>query len=316
MTERALVHVSGALPTQGEWQTLAAMAKALVSTGFLPQEIKTAEQAVAIILKGRELNVPPMYALSNIVVIKGKPTCNAELMLALVYRDHGDNAIKVEESTAQRCSITYKRRDWPDRKTYSFTIEDATRAGLVGGMTWKAYPQAMLRARCISATCRMTFPDSIAGMYTPEELGALVQVTDEGRVEIESLPADANTNGHAHAPPALQMPVSHPTQSAPAQEPAVMTGEDIPADQAEEVAQLFDQPMVTMSLGSDSTVTEPVSKLWPKVLQMRDQLVAYGFTCDLPRQDQEDAFLVVWLNEKQALVDQKRRAQQAARPGR
>jgi hypothetical protein len=36
----------------------------------------------------------------------------------------------------------------------------------------------MLRARCISAVARMAFPDSIGGMYTPEELGA--EVDEDG----------------------------------------------------------------------------------------------------------------------------------------
>jgi hypothetical protein len=198
VSEQSMAVRSGltTLPTPADWTTMVAMAKALVQTGFLPQEIKTAEQAVAIILKARELNIPPMYGLSNIAVIKGKPTCNAELMLALVYRDHGDDAIRIEESTPQRCTISYKRRDWPSRQTYSYTIEDAQRAKLTAGATWQSYPQAMLRARCVSAVARMSFPDTIAGMYTPEELGASVRVTDEGRVEVEALPEPQTTNGH------------------------------------------------------------------------------------------------------------------------
>ncbi len=48
-------------------------AKALVSTGFLPQAIKTPEQAIAIILTGRELGIGTMAALNTINVIQGKP---------------------------------------------------------------------------------------------------------------------------------------------------------------------------------------------------------------------------------------------------
>lgn len=167
------------IPSPAEWKNIFEMASALVPTGFLPDSIKTPAQAAAVMLKGRELGIPPMYALSNIVVIKGKPTCGAELMLALIYRDHGDTAIQFPESTNQKCTIAYRRRGWDKPLTYSFTIQDAQAAGLASGPTWKNYPAAMLRARCISAVARMAFADSIGGMYGYEELGAPVTVVDD-----------------------------------------------------------------------------------------------------------------------------------------
>lgn len=156
-----------------QWAVLRQQAEILVKTGFLPAEIKTAEQAIAVALKGRELGVPTMYALSNIHVIKGKPTCSAELMLALVKRDHGRDAMHVTETDADHCTVTY--RDGSHRGSYTYTRADAKTAGLVGD-NWTRHPAAMLRARCISAVARMAFPDSIGGMYTPDELGAVVDV--------------------------------------------------------------------------------------------------------------------------------------------
>lgn len=161
------------------WNMAKDQAAMLVKTGFLPESIKTPEQAVAIMMKGRELGIPAMYALSNIVIIKGKPTCNSELMLALIYRDHGDGALRIARSTNEVCAVAYRRSRWPSEQTYEFTVQDAQRAGLMGSDTWKKYTAAMLRARCISAVARMAFPDSIAGMYTPEELGATVDMNDD-----------------------------------------------------------------------------------------------------------------------------------------
>lgn len=182
---------------QGEWAIMREQAKVLVTTGFLPTSIKTPEQAVAIMLKGRELGIPPMYALSNIAVIQGKPTANAELMLALIYRDHGDNAIWFEHTDAEYCTIEYRRKNWPDSQAYTFRLQDAKTAGLTGNQTWQKYPQAMLRARCISAVARMAFADTIGGLYTPEELGARVRVADDGEIvvieasEVEQAPPAA-----------------------------------------------------------------------------------------------------------------------------
>jgi len=176
------------LPDAGTWKTMLDMADALVKSGMLPSSIKTPQAAVAIMQKGVELRIDPMYALSNIVVIQGKPTANSELMLALIYRDHGDNAIIFTHSDSTQCEISYKRRSWPKHQTHSFTMTDAKQASLLGNQTWQKYPAAMLRARCISAVARMAFPDSIGGLYSPDELGADVDVVDGDVVVVEQRP--------------------------------------------------------------------------------------------------------------------------------
>lgn len=177
-----------ALPDPGTWGVLREMAQVAIESRLLPEAVRTEQAAIFIALKARELNIPTTYGWSNIAVIKGKPVCGAELMLALVYRDHGDDALAFEESTDQRCVISYKRRTWTTRRTYSFTIDQAKAAGLTAGDNYRKYPAAMLRARCISAVCRMFAPDSIAGLYTPEEMGAAVTVTDEGEVVMAAEP--------------------------------------------------------------------------------------------------------------------------------
>lgn len=187
------------MPSTSEWSLMREMAKSLLPTGFLPNTIKTPEQAVAIMLKGRELNVPPMYALSNIVVVQGKPSCSAELMLALVQREHGLDAMWVEESTNDRCTVSY--RAGKGTKSYTFTIKDAEQAGLFKNAVWKSYPAAMLRARCISAVARMAFPGAIGGMYTPGELGDDVTVNHEGEVvSLDTGEIQAHTPQRAQEP--------------------------------------------------------------------------------------------------------------------
>lgn len=184
--------------TADDWALMLDQAKTLVATKFLPSAIDTPEKAVAIMLKGRELGIPAMYALSKIAIIGGKPVTEAELMLALIYRDHGDGAVQFTESTNERCTVQYKRRSWSAYRTHSFDIDDAKRAGLLSKDTWQKYPDAMLRARCVSAMARMGFPDSIGGMYTPEEMGADVEVNEHGEFELTGSPsAPTHINGHA-----------------------------------------------------------------------------------------------------------------------
>jgi hypothetical protein len=172
------------LPTTDTLKSMFDMSDALYKSGLLPNHIKSPQAAFAVIQKGLELGIPPMYSMSNIIVIQGKPTANAELMLALIYRDHGDNAIQFSESSSTKCTVLYRRKAWASPLSHSFTIEEAKTAGLLSNQTWQKYPKAMLRARCISAVARLAFPDSIGGMYTPEELGAQVSVSDDDEVLI------------------------------------------------------------------------------------------------------------------------------------
>lgn len=182
MTDKTLaVRTDNAL-TNLTVRDMITLGQSLVGTGFLPNTIKTPEQAMAIMLKGQELRVPPMYSLSNIVIVNGKPSCSAELMLALIQRDYGQRAIRVKESTDDHCTVEYRQEGWDDIQAYTFTIQQAEQAGLFKNAVWKSYPAAMLRARCISAVARMAFPGSIGGMYVPGELGEAVTVNADGEV--------------------------------------------------------------------------------------------------------------------------------------
>jgi hypothetical protein len=209
MASNALTTIEhGTLPTARDWETMLSMSEVLVKSGMLPAHIKSAAAAVAIIQKGRELGIQPMYALSNIVNIQGKPTANAELMLALIYRDHGDNAITFTHSDNMACQIAYARRGWKQAQSYAFTIEDAKQAGLMSNQTWQKYPAAMLRARCISAVARMAFPDSIGGMYLSEEMGA--EVDEDGAPIFAHV--EPRTIGPASTP--IEQPRSAPLSAA------------------------------------------------------------------------------------------------------
>jgi hypothetical protein len=184
----ALAERHALLPSATTLETMMQMAETLVASGMLPSAIKTPAAALAVMQKGSELGIPPMYALSNISVINGRPVTGAELMLALIYRDHGDHAIVFEETGAEGCTVLYKRRSWSEARRFTWGIEDARRAGLLNKEgTWRQYAPAMYRHRCISAVARMAFPDTIGGLYTHEELGAEVTVNEEGEV----VPVDA-----------------------------------------------------------------------------------------------------------------------------
>lgn len=222
------------LPSKGWLEDARAQAKVLVESHLLPGHIKTPEQAIAIMMRGRELRVPPWQALTNIYSVNGKPTCSSELMLALIYRDHGDTAMVFTEESPTCATMEYRRRGWTKAKTYSFTIEDAKRAELLGKGTWKAYPAAMLRARCISAVARMAFPDSIGGMYTPEELDGPVDVDESfgaPMIDVETTPIHKRVNTVVSPP---EEPESSENVEEPAADDEPIEGEFVEAEETPE----------------------------------------------------------------------------------
>ena len=141
----------------------------LVKSGFLPTAVNTAEKALAIILTGNELGIPPMQALRQIHVIQGKPTMSVELMLGFAYSRIPGFICEVLESNNTHCVVKMSRPNHTPY-THTFTMEDARNLGLTGKDNWKKQPAVMLRWRCISAALKVVAPDEISGLYTPEEL--------------------------------------------------------------------------------------------------------------------------------------------------
>jgi len=154
------------------WGVMYAQAKTLVNSGFLPKSVNTPEKAIAIMMTGEELGIPKMLALRSIHIINGTPMLSADLMAGLVQREidrHGDGELRVMPPTADECTVHYRRWGRTQALSYTYTMKDAQRAGLHLRDSWKAHPAAMLKARAVSAVCRMEFPDIISGLYAPEE---------------------------------------------------------------------------------------------------------------------------------------------------
>jgi hypothetical protein len=168
-------------PTALDFPALMKMAETLVKSGFLPQAIKTPAQAVAIVMTGRELGIPPMQALRQVNVIQGKPTMAAELMLALAYQHIPGFKYEILETTNEKCVCKFTRPGHVSL-THKFDINDAKAMQLAGKDNWKKQPATMLRWRCISSGLRLIAPDAIAGVYTPEEIIPDAPVTEEGTI--------------------------------------------------------------------------------------------------------------------------------------
>lgn len=146
------------------------MAKTLYESGLLPG-IKSPQAAFTIIVTGRELGLTAMQSLRGIHIINGKPCLSADLIVALC-KSRGDvcTYFRMVHSDATYAEYTTLRQGDPEPTTLRFTIEQAKRANLLvkQDSNWQKYPEAMLRARCISALARAVYPDLAMGLYESE----------------------------------------------------------------------------------------------------------------------------------------------------
>ena len=160
---------------------LARLARVFAASGLFGragnQETQVAECAIRL-MAGMEAGFSPFASATGVHIINGRPAFSANL-LAQAVRRHPDYDYRVLEKTAQLCRIRFLSRGETLGEEL-FTIEMAERAGLTaekpgqrGISPWKAYPEAMLFSRALTAGMRTHCPDALGGhpAYTPEELG-------------------------------------------------------------------------------------------------------------------------------------------------
>lgn len=175
-----------------KWQVMRQQADVLVKSGFLPATINTAEKALAIMQKGRELGIPPMEAMSSIAIIQGKPSVSPQLMLGLARRTKELQDIKMDHNE-KGASVTVTRIGQTPYTT-TFGVKEATDMGLIGKDNWKKQFGVMCQWRAVAANLRITFPDAISGIYTFDEMGlddgAETTITTRGPVKMpQAIPA-------------------------------------------------------------------------------------------------------------------------------
>ena len=167
-------------------QEIFQLAEMLVRTqGILPTTIRTPGECVAIILAGRELGLQPMASLRLITLLKGKVTIDSSGQLALMQRAGAKVEWLKDGSDGKEARLRVTRAGSPPFETH-YTIEMARTAGLLSNGTWQKYPQAMLRARCVSAAGKAYMADVLAGVYLPGEIEG--DHRHEDHVEVVALP--------------------------------------------------------------------------------------------------------------------------------
>jgi hypothetical protein len=186
-------------PEMARFEVMRQEAAVLLKSGFLPQSIKTPEQAITIMMMGDALGIKPIVALNSINVIAGKPTVSPQLMLALVRRSGQLETIEITDD-GNACTVKMKRRSEPVYVSV-FSMDDARRLktteydngvkktiALAEKYNWVQQPATMRKWRAVAAACRVVFPDCLWGIasYTPEEISPDIVIESAGEIVDEA----------------------------------------------------------------------------------------------------------------------------------
>lgn len=177
--------------TMAELQTLATHA---AKTRFFGCE--TPEQALLIMMTGRDLGLSYTQSLRAFSVIKGRPSLTADGAVALCLAAPRCEYFRcVSADDTQATWETKRSGGEPVRST--FTIKDAERAGL-NTEVWKKYPKRMLSARAKIFLARDVYPEILVGLYDPDELENFQERAKPVEYAPRELPANQVTDPIAY----------------------------------------------------------------------------------------------------------------------
>lgn len=173
------------MTSREEWGMIKEQAKFLIDSGYLPKTVNTPAKAIVIMLKGREYGFATMQSFAYIDVIEGRPVLNPKGMASLVLQRCPGAVLDPTTWTNEVCIIRAAR---PGRAPieFSFTLDDAQRAGLTNKDNWRKYPKDMLWNRCVSRVCKALFPDYIDGAVIDDEAEEIATQSNSAAPEIVS----------------------------------------------------------------------------------------------------------------------------------
>lgn len=159
-----------------------------------------ADDALVRLMAGREVGLTAFASLTHVYVVNGRPSLDSITILALCLRSPLCEDFSLVESTEKKATYRAKRKGRNAREL-TWTHEMAVRAQLVKkDSNWEKYPEAMLRARCITALARIEFPEAIGGFFEVDEARTTVTVDPEtgevkdvspGRADSARIPVDS-----------------------------------------------------------------------------------------------------------------------------
>tara|TARA_R100000664_G_C2730971_1_gene121560 strand:+ start:438 stop:1148 length:711 start_codon:yes stop_codon:yes gene_type:complete len=170
------------------FEDLKRFCSASAASGYF-KDAQDVAKAIVKVQAGMELGVPPIASMAGIHIVEGKPTLSSGLIASRI-KASGKYRFIVKKHTETECELEFKEKldgSWETVGVSSFTMSDATKAGIGGRTNWKRYPKNMLFARAISNGARWYCADIFTGaIYTTEEIQDDISIMGE-QVEAEAM---------------------------------------------------------------------------------------------------------------------------------
>lgn len=164
------------------WQGMVNFAKMFMDGKAFPAGLDTEAKVLVVLQAGRELDLPPVRALSSFYIVKGKVSIYGESAIGVVLRD--GHSVKWGKCDSTEASVTITRKDNGESMTGKFTIKQAedrkltTYADGRKNEFWNKYPENMLKFKAFGSIARFIVADSLNGMSIKEELEADMEIID------------------------------------------------------------------------------------------------------------------------------------------
>jgi hypothetical protein len=168
----------------------------------------------AAMMRGMEIGLNPMQALSSIAVINGRATLWGDALPALVQRAGHHIDVDYEGQGDSLTAVATLTRSDGKKVVRRFGMADAKRAGLLGKQgPWMQYTSRMLAHRARSWAIRDGAADALMGLQVAEEVSdygpdAARDITPQeaaprrgGVVYADPDPVDEILEGQAELPP-------------------------------------------------------------------------------------------------------------------
>lgn len=241
MTTQALTTIKVApppsvLPTKDELEAMDMVAARLYASGAvaLPENLKTQRDVATVILAGWELGVKPGTALRHIAVIKGKAEPDGQLMAGIVTSREPDASFEITKDDGAVVTVRFRRPSKKYDVLYTYSMEDAKKAGLLTGVNWQKFPRDMMRWAAIKRLCRTYASDLINGIQSavygdmPATLAPVPDLDEEEPfIEGSARLVDDDLYSEGDGPDAPTEAVETPTAAPPT--PKALRGQEAQA---------------------------------------------------------------------------------------
>ena len=236
------------------------LAHILAKGGCVPTYLRENPRGiVTVMLKAKELGIPMMAGLENIMLVNNRASVWGDLLIALIRRSPMCEylTIKLEgEGKDLKGVFKSKRKGEPEEQVYTYTLKEAEENGLLTSKkgTWGTYTNDMLMRGAVRRGARYAWADVTQGVDMREFA-----------YEVEAVAQD-------NTPKALpQAKVSDPEPQSQPEAPATEAPKRGRKPKAEpEAAKPEPEPEKPAEAKAPELATEPAPETTPEIPQETD----------------------------------------------